>query len=537
YRHLYCNFELSEDEGYAKYLLEKFDLLDASWLSMCVEEARVKREQNITNIEDRKKEIGECEKELQKSNLTKREKYKLTSKITRNKKSIERAEGITFGGRDAIQKITHLSNQINGLSGTVGKETKKQEREREENLEKKTNSLNETKKEYRQQRLCQVYFVGRACEGGNRKMDFFFDEGKVVLKINRDTHMEFILTFKKREKKYLPKLQEMLNNGEMPVSFRTDGETLNITFDDKLLHGYAFNKKAYLQELKALPKENKEERKEVGVKWAKELTNRMLIGKIADRTACIDLNPENIGAAVLQKTEDKDKPKVLFAQNYDLTKYEKAFDKLRKQKKTDEITEEEYSEEKKHLNDKLKTELGNIYKEIFAIATHYRCAMFAMEDLNFKFKVVSEESRAFNRKVKNIWHRLLQEQLIEKHCSECGIRLEKVSPLYSSFIGNIKNKYYDPVNAAIEIGRRGLYKYEKGSFYPSISRSDIDTMCHAFGLDVRYKTIILEDLSWKQLYNEFSKSELRYRHGLDFVTHEDKNLQSHKSKIKVQSFV
>ena len=263
----------------------------------------------------------------------------------------------------------------------------------------------------------------------------------------------------------------------------------------------------------------------------------MLIGKIAGRTGSVDLNPENIGVSVLDKTKDKNNPKVLYAKNFVLHKYEKEFKKLSKQKKAGDITDEEYLAAKKHLNNKRNTELCNIYKAIFIIMIHFRCSMFTIEDLDFKMKGVNEETKAFNRKVKNIWNRVLQEQLITKYCALIGLILVKVSPLYSSFIGNIKNKYYDPVNAAIEIGRRGLYKYEKGSFYPSISGSDIDTMCHSFGLDVRYKTITLEGLTWKHLYNEFSKSELRYRRGLNDCRHEDKNLQSHKSKIIVQSFV
>ena len=72
-------------------------------------------------------------------------------------------------------------------------------------------------------------------------------------------------------------------------------------------------------------------------------------------------------------------------------------------------------------------------------------------------------SKEANRKTKNIWNRELIEEQILKHCNLKGIELRKVQPSYSSFIGNIMYTHFDPINAAIELARRGLYKYIKDS--------------------------------------------------------------------------
>ena len=61
-------------------------------------------------------------------------------------------------------------------------------------------------------------------------------------------------------------------------------------------------------------------------------------------------------------------------------------------------------------------------------------------------------------------------------CRESGIELATVNPVYTSFIGNIQHQFVDSTNASVEIGRRGLFKYEKDSFYPKMTERDADTL-------------------------------------------------------------
>ena len=77
-----------------------------------------------------------------------------------------------------------------------------------------------------------------------------------------------------------------------------------------------------------------------------------------------------------------------------------------------------------------------------------------------------------------------------------------INPVYSSFIGNIQYNYVDAVNASIEIGRRGLFKYIKGTFYPHIRCKDLDTMEAKFGIDVPNGT----SFDWVGMYKSLKNS-------------------------------
>jgi len=104
-----------------------------------------------------------------------------------------------------------------------------------------------------------------------------------------------------------------------------------------------------------------------------------------------------------------------------------------------------------------------VWKYIFNLAKHYKVSHFVMEDLDFKPKVDKNKPKEFNRKTKNLWHRTLTQQLVNKYCNINGIIKIEVIPCYSSFIGNMVYEDYDPIAASLELCRRGIVKYIKGS--------------------------------------------------------------------------
>ena len=123
----------------------------------------------------------------------------------------------------------------------------------------------------------------------------------------------------------------------------------------------------------------------------------------------------------------------------------------------------------KKLNNKRKYETSIIVKELFKLAVHFRCSSFVMEDLGIKDEAFNEMSKEVNRKNRNIWNRALINQIANRRCNETGISLVGVNPCYTSFIGNIQHQYRDSCSASIEIGRRGLFKYINGMFYPHVT--------------------------------------------------------------------
>ena len=84
--------------------------------------------------------------------------------------------------------------------------------------------------------------------------------------------------------------------------------------------------------------------------------------------------------------------------------------------------------------------------------------MFVIEDLE-NVQQQEKQNKETNRKVKNLWNKGLILNIIRRRCNENGIEFVEVNPCYSSFIGNIKYKYIDAINASIEIGRRGCEQF------------------------------------------------------------------------------
>jgi hypothetical protein len=142
--------------------------------------------------------------------------------------------------------------------------------------------------------------------------------------------------------------------------------------------------------------------------------------------------------------------------------------------------------------------------------------------------------------VNNVWNRDLLVGCITRRCNETGIELVEVNPCYSSFIGNIQHPYADACNASIEIGRRGLCKYENGGFYPNITKEDICTLEAKFGDVVKCST----DSNWVQVYKSLKKTldckefshRLRTAPDEVLMPYREFSLNSYKSRVKVIIF-
>ena len=101
---------------------------------------------------------------------------------------------------------------------------------------------------------------------------------------------------------------------------------------------------------------------------------------------------------------------------------------------------------------------------------------------------------------------------LEKRSKLHNQKLFKINPAYSSFIGNLQNEYVDPINASIEIGRRGYEVIIKKSkkFYPNIWIKD--------SLKHQWKEKVNElPNTWKELFEIIKNSKLKYRVSTDSV--------------------
>ena len=235
------------------------------------------------------------------------------------------------------------------------------------------------------------------------------------------------------------------------------------------------------------------------------------------------MNPEYIGISI------QDKDKIIEKRCFDISKLAAKSNQSSSNKET------------KYLNNKRKHEISMIYKNIFILCKHFKVSSFSIEDLNFKRKVLEDNNKEFNRKVRNIWNLTFQKQLILKYCNQLGIKLIEVNSWYSSFIGNINHRYFDPINASIEIGRRGLYKYEQNKLFPSITETNVDTMSRLLQQDAAILRDVQRLKNWKDWFNIFKKTGNRYRYSLDecakHTSYKEFSMNNIKSCIKIYNFI
>lgn len=513
FRYLYNSFELSTDKKHIDCVKSRFNMTDIEYRSL-VSMAKAKLTSSETNKENISKRIEDLEYELiNNKGLTKKEKYNLFRKIQRLKHSI--TSDCVFGGKKLLQKITREYNKG---------ETK--------NAEK----LNEWLNEYKFKRNNMPFVVvGEA----NYKANRFYDlcdiaNGNITYKPKKGVKCEIRFKLPKNHQDDFTKLSELIKNKEIAVTIYLNTEYIYFTYDEEILNGYAINIKERRKEVDEIKKQNhikeyeKELIKDVYRKYYDEQSNRKLANKLANRCCAIDLNPTNIGYSIIDLNEN-DTINIIHCGCFDLSKL-----CVKLGKRPDSV-------EQKKQNNKRRYELTIILKELFKLISHYKCSTFIMEDLSLQSRVDKKLNKESNRKIKNIWNRELIENIIQRRCHENGISLEKINPCYSSFIGNIQYDYIDPINASIEVGRRGLLKYKSGTFYPNITENDIHTMISKFGIDVEYNSSCDWVMMYKFLIQSFERLEFAQRlrttlNEIDKYRYSMFSLSSYKSKINYIKF-
>lgn len=167
---------------------------------------------------------------------------------------------------------------------------------------------------------------------------------------------------------------------------------------------------------------------------------------------------------------------------------------------------------------KAKYEMFQITNYIKNLAKRYLCECVAVEKLNITSKNHNKGKR-YNKLINN-WNRVDFCNNLNKWCNIIGIKLLKIVPEYSSFIGCINNPDdYDMIAAAIEIGRRAnlfnrIYirkDMEKSNIlFPAVDYSHLAT---------RWKEMlndnINESITWKGLYDFCKKTKKNYRLSVD----------------------
>ena len=494
FRKLWKNIDRINNIEYFKYLKHNFNLTDIELRSL-INEVQTKYKQTLTNKKKVELDILDIEKQILILKSKKRTKkvtrkiFKLNQKLSHKNKCL--SQDIVFGNRKLLSEISFLNN---------------------DKLNNK-NKILEKKEQYINNRTLPIYVLGEANEKGNRFFKFDFINHKIIYKPNKNIKINIELYNYKNYNNELCKLQELINNKEVAITVQLSKDYVSIIFDDEKLNGYNLNLIERRKEVEKIKEEHidndtkTELIKAVYNKYHEELKQKKLNNKLSYRYLSIDTNPDYIGCSILDKIEDNN-IKIVHTFCYDLTSNNLKLPK--------ELT----NKDRLHYNNKRKHGISHIWKDIFETFKYYNCGYLVLEDLNLKNKDL--ENKKANRKINNLWYRGLSDQLINKYCNLLGIIKIEINPIYTSFIGNLQYNYIDPVNAAIEIGRRGIFKYIKNNgFYPPIN---IDTI-----MDTMSKRNPLRDVlflkdhnnNWRDIFMEVKTSGLRYRATIEDVSNDN----------------
>ena len=504
FRRLYKMIEESSDKEFVSRFKETFSLNDIEFRSLLTDVKSFK-EREIKEWEIKEARISELSKFLQKNNLTKRERFKAQRRMAYLSRGIGRES--VFGGRSLLQRLSRECNR------------KCRDEEK----------INQLRAEFRDNRILPFFVIGEANYKGNR----FFSiknlaQGEVVYKPHRGKKISITVNIPRGWEKDLQKLVELSERKEIPFSVMLSTKHLCVIYDEERLNGYAVDEVARRAEVREIKKQRHP--KEVESQLIRDTYRayydkqraQKLVGKVPNRCLAVDMNPTEIGFSVLDKA--KEGAKVIRCGLIDLSKI------------CQKSSQASYSRKSKYFANKRHYEITIIVKRFFKIAKHYGCSSFVLEELRLSETL----SREANRKVKNIWNRMLFINCVRRRCNENGIDLDEVNPCYSSFIGNIQHPYADACNASIEIGRRGLHRYENGGFYPHIAEEDIRTLEAKFGDVVGCSTVGNWAEIYKSLTNSIDKVEFahRLRTGMDeaLTPHTSFSIDSYKSRVKINIF-
>ena len=360
-----------------------------------------------------------------------------------------------------------------------------------------------SKDEYKLNRLAPLCSYGEKSSGtkhvhGNRKFKLSGDLTHIILKLNKQ---KIQLTLPKQLhnniKQQLCLIYKHQLLDDMPILYKIDAEYVYISVDEIIFKTNQCNQ----------------------------------CKQIFDRIMSIDVNPNYIGWSIID-WESESGFNIIKSGLISIKKLND-YDQSLKNKgyRSD-------SKERIYISNKRNYETLQISKNLIDKALYYKCQIFSIEDLNIESQD-GGRGRKFNKLVNNSWCRNKLVNNLKKRCNIFNIKLMKVKPEYTSFIGNFLFRTLnlpDPILASIEISRRGYEFYNQyiskvKEIKKNIIQPKIDQFRNFFVKSL--EEFNLEDnwLDFKSLYLYFKKSKMMYRLSIDQFNLQFYSLFSHKSKL------
>ena len=327
-------------------------------------------------------------------------------------------------------------------------------------------------------KLNPIYSIG-TCKPykGNRFFRIAENLEVIMFQPNKWTHLELKLHLQ-RYKQKLKKLYLRQEQRNLPITYKLDDKFIYISYEENKLESIKY----------------------------KQVENRVL---------ALDLNPNYIGWSIVDwKSESQFN--IVKSGIYSIkTLNDKDFDLKGKGCSSS-------SKERIYLSNKRNFETLQIAKNIINKAIYYKCQIVSIEDL----KINSDDKnkgKKFNKLVNNLWNRNQLVNNLTKRCNIFNIKLLKVKPEYSSFIGNFLYRSLnlpDMVLASIELGRRAYEYYNQyivktKEIKKNIIQPDINNFNGFYKKSLEEFQIEANYLDLKELYYLFKKSKIMYRLSID----------------------
>lgn len=336
-----------------------------------------------------------------------------------------------------------------------------------------------SKEKYQENRLSPIYSIGEPRCKGNRKF-FIKDSSTIIFKPNKKEHIELKIKASGKYKDYLNLLIIHQELKDLSITYKLSSDFIWISFDESVL-------------------------KEQVVQYQ----------LVKDRIISLDLNPNYIGYSILDWKD---------SENFNVI--DKGVLSLKSLNDYENNLNVSSNDKKKlYINNKRNFEVLQCSKFLIEKMIHYKCSIFAIENLNIKSSN-KHNGRNFNKLVNNQWCRSKLVNNLEKWCNIYNIKLLKIKPEYSSFIGNVvyRNlKYPDMILSSIEISRRAYEFNHQWIIKDKENQKNIVWI----ELTKNIKRLInqsLEELnincSWSTLYELYSylkKSKCKYRFPLSIM--------------------
>ena len=268
-----------------------------------------------------------------------------------------------------------------------------------------------SKEEFKLKKLVPLYSVGEAIQKANRKFEII-NENTILFKPNRTEHIELSLVSQGNNyKNKLKKLIKYQNDKLIPITYSLDLNYIYISFDNSAVDFCKYN-------------------------------------TIKNRVIGIDLNPNYLGYSIVDWYSE-DNYQIIDKGVYDISP-------LNNKERALHVSSD--NSRKKYFKNKRDYEIFQIAHDLFNKCRHYKCNVFAIEDLSITSKDL-QKGKSLNRLINNQWNRNKFIECIKKLVYGSSSTLVEVKPQYSSVLGNLiyrSEKLPDMILSSIEIGDEAM---------------------------------------------------------------------------------